>query len=179
MATPKPLRESYKIAQNTKKEIKDTVRPLVIYAIRGDQKFLINLIKINWNSLSAKNVFDVILLMLSYGLTKQKQAFERYIKQENMNGNVSLFTLMRNYDGVRIKNVLNTGSFREIFSSILREANPDINWEKELEKLLMRISKISKKDIKPEESAELEALIETIISGRSILPVYAPEEEIE
>lgn len=177
MATPKPLRESYKIAQDTKKEIKDTVRQLVSYAIRGDKRFVKGLEKINWNSLGAKNVFDIILLILSYGLTTNKQAFETYIKNESMKGNVSLFKLMRDYDGVRIKNALNTGSFREIFKSIFSEIDPDIKWENELNEIHTRVTKINKNQIEPEESAELEALISTIISGRNISPVYDYEED--
>ncbi len=177
MANPRPLREGYPIAKTTKQEIKNTIKPLVDYSIKGNPMFVTGFTKINWNSLSAKNVFDVILLMISYGLKTNRNLFEKYIKRENMKGNISLFKFMREYNGVYLKSSLSDNSFSEIFKSLFEETEQNINIEKELNELKIRVGKISPKDINPEEKADLDAFIDTIILGRSIESIYVPEEE--
>lgn len=179
MPTPRPLREGYPITEITKKEIKNTIKHMVNYSIKGNPKFVIGLTKINWNSLSAKNVFDVILLMLSYGLKTNKDLFEKYIKRESMRGSVSLFKFMREYDGVYLKGSLNEDSFREIFESLFEGIEQDVDVEKELNEIKTRVAKIGEKDIKSEEKANLDALIDTIISGKSVETIYVTKEENE
>lgn len=177
MPNIRPLREGYEIAKDTKRDIKSNIRPIVDYAVKGNSRFVFELKRISWNSLSAKNVFDVILLMLSYGLKTKKELFEKYIRQENMKGTASLFNFMRKYDGTRIKNCLNTGSFRNVFSSLFDDIDQEVDWEKELNELCTRVTKITANNIKPEESADLNALIDSIILGRNIDPVYNFEDE--
>ena len=177
MANIRPLREGYEIAKDTKRDIKSSIKPIVDYAVKGNPRFVFELTRINWNSLPAKNVFDVILLMISYGLKTRREMFEKYVKQENMKGNASLFKCMRECDIQRIKNSLNTSGFRDVFSSLFDDIEQDVDWEKELHELIMRVAKITKNNIKPEEAASISALIESIISGRNIDPVPVFEDE--
>jgi len=170
MSDPRPLKESYDITIDTKKDIKSTIKPLVDFAIRGNPRFVTDFTKINWTSLSAKNVLDMIILLLSYGLKTNKELFEKYIRKENMKGNVSLFSFMQKYDGVRLKNCLKSNDFREIFSSLFNNTNQDVDWEKELNELCMRVAKITKNNITPEDIANLTALIDSIFSGKNVEP---------
>ena len=178
MPQPKPFKETYQIVKNTREDLKTTIKPPMLYAVKGNKRFIEELTKINWESLSSKDVLVMVLMMLSYGLVTNKEAFDSYIKKENLKQNVSLFKYMLDGDGLHIRNCLNTGSFTGIFRMLFAtndnsgktKQNEDV-----LKKLDRRIVKIKDKDFTNDERAEIESLINTIIQGREIQPEATPE----
>ena len=174
MANIRPIREGFAIVKNIKSDIKSSVKTIVDHAVKGNSKFASELRRISWNSLPAKDVFYIILLIISYGLKTKRELFEKYVRQEYMRGNASLFSLMLDYSGVKVKECLNNCVFRKLFKSIFKA----IDWKKEFNELCMRLSRITRNDREPGDVAEIEALIDSILMGRNVDPAYDDEEKI-
>jgi len=178
MPNIKPLREGFDVVQKTKKEIKSTIKSMVDYAVKGNSKFVTELKRLGWNNLSAKDVFDIILLTISYGLKTRREPFEKYINQERMRGTTSVFKYMLNYDGVKVKERLNQGDFDTLFESIFDDIQLNSVYKKvEWHELCLRLSKITKNNINTDDVAKLKSLQDSIIYGKNVDPVYDGEIE--
>ena len=173
MPQPRGLRDTYGITKELRNDLKDVIRPLFNYAVKGNKSFVEIIPRINWESLSSENSLIMILMMLSYGLQTNKKVFEDYIKKENMQHSVSLFHFMLKGDGMKIKNRLNTGSFIGTVRTIFEN---DDDFEKTLNNIHKRVTKIKQKDLTEEQYAQIEALIESLIEGKNIEPKPIEEE---
>lgn len=178
VANIRPIREGFEIVKNIKSDIKSSVKTIVDHAVKGNSKFASEFRRISWNTLTAKDVFYMILLIISYGLKTKKGLFEKYVRQEYMRGNASVFNLMLDYSGVKVKECLNNCGFRRLFKSIFEDANQDIDWKKEFNELCMRLSRITRNDREPGDVAEIKALIDSIFMGRNVDPDYDVEDKI-
>jgi len=173
MPQPKPLRDMYKLIKGTKKDLRSNIKPLLDYAVRGNQKFIEDIPKVNWETLSSKDTLVMVLMTLSYGLKTNKKVFEDYIKKENMKSSVSLFHFMLDGDGQRIKNCLNTGSLINALKTIFTDPEA---LDDTLEKIHKRVTKIKLKDFSDAQHAQIEALINSIIEGKNIDPEFDLDE---
>ena len=168
MPNPRPIRDTYDLIKEIQKDLKDTIKPLCKYAVKGNKQFIDKLSRINWESLPFRDVLVIVLLTLSYGLTKeeQKQDFVSYIKKENMSS-TSIFKLIRNRDGQKLKRRLQTGGFADIFKNLFENTDEAQNILKGIGK---KIGKMKEKDLVAASYTQINALIDSIILGKDITP---------
>ena len=166
MPNIKPLRRDYKSVKELYSSFSTVYKNMVYHACDGNDIFVTELGKVNWDSLSDSEVKELIILALSYGLETNEEMFKSYITTQYTKP-FSIFNSLLNHDIEHIKLILNDRNFQEIFTFIFMGDN--LSASRVLSKLRTRIGKM-KSDEQPTaaEIALLSALINSLLQGKNI-----------
>lgn len=166
MPNIKPLRKDYSSVKTLYASFNSVYKNMIYHACDGNGIFVVELSKVNWDSLSDSEVKNLIVLTLSYGLKTQENNFKPFITAQYPKP-FSIFNSLLNHDIEHIKLILNDRNFQDIFTSLfMGDAIPA---NRVISRLKTRIGKMdSENQPTAAEIALLSALINSLLQGKNI-----------